>query len=145
MKDMLYTHVRWSFVKTLFWMNICIMFGTSLTFSKCSNVWRRQNFSSTQMYCFYEYLSKSCKFCVYNINNNNNNSENFLIFCANSVQNISYPFLKIRQISKDGPKIFESAWKTNKNFLSNFVDLSQYWKFLNILGNPDVISYKKIS
>ena len=25
------------------------------------------------MYCFYEYLFKSCKFCVYNINNNNNN------------------------------------------------------------------------
>ena len=52
---------------------------------------------------------------------------------------------KIRQISKDGPKVFKSAWKTNKNFLSNFVDLSQYWKFLKILGNPDVISYKKIS
>ena len=51
-------------------------------------------------------------------------------------------FLKIGQMIKDEPK---SAWKTNKNFLSNFVDSSQYWKFLKIFGNPQVISYKKIS
>ena len=51
-------------------------------------------------------------------------------------------FLKYVKFPKTDQK---SAWKTNKNFLSNFVDLSQYWKFLKILGNPDVISYKKIS
>ena len=33
----------------------------------------------------------------------------------------------------------------NKNFLSNFVDSSQYWKFLKIFENPVLVSYKKVS
>ena len=69
-------------------------------------------------------------------------SENFLISVLIQYKVFPNDFLKIGQMIKDEPK---SAWKTNKNFLSNFVDLSQYWKFLKILGNPDVISYKKIS
>ena len=69
-------------------------------------------------------------------------SENFLISVLIQYKVFPNDFLKIGQMIKDEPK---SAWKTNKNFISNFVDSSQYWKFLKIFGNPQVISSKKIN
>ena len=49
-------------------------------------------------------------------------TEYFFIFCANSVQNISY-FLTYIKFQKTDQKSYNQHEKTNKIFLSNFVDL----------------------
>ena len=69
-----------------------------------------------------------------------------LTYLKKSLRNFSDFVEKVEKFSLYwGTKVFKWAWKMNKNFLSNFVDSSQYWKFLKIFENPVLVSYKKVS